>query len=89
MTNDFDEFLKDKDNLAAYSREKLIVEITQAILTLMDEQKVSIDELSSRIVQSPGFVTKMLDGDRSISLAFICDCFTALGKKIEIKVVPI
>jgi transcriptional regulator with XRE-family HTH domain len=60
-------------------QERLIMQATEAIATLLQEQGVSRAELARRIGKSPAFVTKLLRGDSNLTLRTLSDVFFALN----------
>ncbi len=67
-------------------QERLIVEVTEAVATLMSKQDVSRSVLARRIGKSPAFVTKLLRGNNNFTLRTLSDVFSSLGKSMHVTV---
>jgi transcriptional regulator with XRE-family HTH domain len=65
-------------------RERLIMQATEAIATLLQDQDVSRAELARRIGKSPAFVTKVLRGDNNFTLRTLSDIFFALNRSAHL-----
>jgi plasmid maintenance system antidote protein VapI len=70
------------------AEEKLILDATEMISQLMEEQDVSRAELAKRINRSRGFVTQLLTGDRNMTLRTLADLGLALGAQIQMSAQP-
>ncbi len=65
-------------------QERLIMQATEAIASLMHEQAVSRAELARRIGKSPAFVTKILRGDNNFTLRTLSDLLFALDRSAHL-----
>lgn len=63
-----------------------IVEFTEDICRLMDEQKVSRAELARRLGTSRAYVTKLLGGDANFTLLTMVKVAMALGAAVHVHV---
>ncbi len=79
-----DKLRQDDEGRRLLEQERLIIEVTEAIATLLEEQDVSRSELARRIGKSPAFVTKLLRGDNNFTLRTLSDVFTALEKSAHL-----
>lgn len=61
------------------AQETLILEATETIVGLMNEQNVSRLELSRRLGRTKAFVSQVLAGDRNMTLRTLADLAYALG----------
>jgi len=68
----------------ALEQERLIMQATEAIASLMQEQSVSRTELSRRIGKSQAFVTKILRGDNNFTLRTLSDLLFALDRSVNV-----
>lgn len=77
--NWIDRLKQDEEGRRLLEQERLIVEVTEAMASLLKEREVSRSELARRIGTSPAFVTKLLRGDNNFTLRTLSDVFFALG----------
>lgn len=70
-----------------YQQERTILECTELICKVMDENGVTRAELARRLGKSKGYVTKLLDGQIDMSIRVISDIFTVLGKSLCLSIV--
>lgn len=70
----------DEEGRRILEQERLILEVTEAIATLLQDRGVSRSELARRIGKSPAFVTKLLRGDNNFTLRTLSDVFFALDR---------
>ena len=76
--NWIERLLQTEDGRRALEQERLIMQATEAIAMLMDEQQISRSELARRIGKSPAFITKLLRGNNNFTLRTLSDVFFAL-----------
>ncbi len=76
----------DREGRRILEQERLILEVTEAIATLLADQKVSRSELASRIGTSPAFVTKLLRGDNNFTLRTLSDVFFAMDRAAHLSI---
>lgn len=67
-----------------FEQERVIVEVTEMISKLMEEQDVSKTELARRLETSRANVTQMLDGRRNMTLRTLVDVVFHLGASVSI-----
>jgi len=65
-------------------RERVWVEATESLCSLMDKEKVSRAELARRLDVSPAYVTKLLSGTQNLTLATLADAFYELGRSLHV-----
>lgn len=63
----------------ALAREKLIYNVTEDLLVLLEKVGVSKVELSRRLGRSRAYVSQLLDGSRNMTLGTLADICFALG----------
>jgi len=78
-----DRLKQDEEGRRLLEQERLIVEVTEAMASLLKEREVSRSELARRIGTSPAFVTKLLRGDNNFTLRTLSDVFFALGHSVH------
>jgi len=64
--------------------ERLLLEATENLSLLMQQQGVTGRELARRLKVSPSRVSQMLDGTRNLTLATLAEAFHALGRSMHI-----
>ena len=85
MTAKWIERLQESDDgRRLIEQERLIMEATEAIATLLEEQNVSRADLARRIGTSSAFVTKLLRGDNNFTLRTLSDVFFALNRSAHL-----
>jgi transcriptional regulator with XRE-family HTH domain len=60
-------------------QESAIMEVTELICEIMEEENVSRSELSDRLGKTKGYITQLLDGRANMTIRTIADVFGALG----------
>src|ERR1700691_3779521 len=66
------------------AQERLILDATEAIVGLLEEQKVSRQELARPLGKSKGFVSQLLSGERNMTLRTLADLGYALGRSFSV-----
>jgi transcriptional regulator with XRE-family HTH domain len=66
------------------AQEELILEVTESICKLLEEEKVSRKELADRLGKSKGFVSQLLNGGRNLTLRTVADILHVLGYKVTL-----
>lgn len=66
------------------AQERLILDATEAIVGLLEEQGVSRQELARRLGKSKGFVSQLLSGERNMTLRTLADLGYALGRSFSV-----
>lgn len=65
-------------------RETAIMEVTEFICAVMEEDGVSRAELARRLGTSPANVSQVLDGERNMTISTISDIFFHLNREIKV-----
>jgi len=65
-------------------QERVVMEATEALCDLMEQQGVSRSELARRLNISPAYITKMLRGTNNFTLRKLSDAFSALGQSLHV-----
>lgn len=85
MTADWIKHLEQSTNgRKLLEQERLIVEVTETIARLMEEQRVSRAELARKIEKTPAFITKLLNGDNNFTLRTLSDVAFAMDRSVHI-----
>lgn len=69
----------DEEGRRILEQERLIIEVTEAIATVMAEHGISRTELAQRLGKTQPFVTKLLRGDNNFTLRTLSDVFSSMG----------
>lgn len=86
MVTYYDKFRSTPEGLRLLLQEELILDVTELICQIMNEQNVSRKELAKRINETEDYVTWFLDGNGCFNLRDVSDVFTALGYKLKVDV---
>lgn len=78
------EFSRTEDKL--YAREKLIVNVTEDLLILLEDMGISKAELARRLGKSKSFATQILAGSRNMTLGSLSDICFVLGVTPKINI---
>jgi transcriptional regulator with XRE-family HTH domain len=68
------------------AQETLILDATEAIVELLQEQGVSRQELAARLGKSKGFVSQLLSGERNMTLRTLADLAYVLGQRCSLAI---
>ncbi len=71
------------DDLRLLQQERAILEITELLCDVMEEENVSRADLAERLGRTKGYVTQLLDGRRNMTVRTISDVFYALGRAVH------
>lgn len=77
------------ENRRLLRTEELILEVTEALIAAMAQQKLTKSQLAARLGKSPAFVTQILNGGRNLTLRTIAEVADALRVEIHVAVVPV
>jgi transcriptional regulator with XRE-family HTH domain len=77
------------ENRRLLRTEELILEVTEALVAAMAQQKLTKSQLAARLGKSPAFVTQILNGGRNLTLRTIAEVADALRAEIHVAVVPV
>ncbi len=64
------------------AQEELILEVTEVLCGLLEEETISKKELADRLGKSKGFVSQLLNGGRNLTLRTVADILHVLGYKV-------
>jgi len=74
-----DEYLKDEGFSRLYNQERVILEITEALCSYMDDANISRVELAHRLGKHKSFISQVLNGGRNLTLRTLADFLWALN----------
>lgn len=86
--NELAHLFEESQNSAEYQLERAIVDFTEGICEIMENKGISRADLARRLGKSRAWVTKLLRGDRNLTLKTIVDVFWALDHTTTIKAQP-
>lgn len=66
--------------------ERVLLDVTETVARLLEEQGISRSELARRIGKQPAFVTKLLRGDNNFTLRTLVRVLDACGKTVHLQV---
>jgi transcriptional regulator with XRE-family HTH domain len=66
------------------AEEELILEVTETICDILENEKISRKELADRLGKSKGFVSQLLNGGRNLTLRTVADILHVLGYKVTL-----
>lgn len=69
-----------------FARDKVIFNVTEDILVLMERHEISKKELARRLGKSKSFVTQVLSGARNMTLGTLSDICFELGVEPNVRV---
>ena len=83
-----DEYTEDPEFRKFLAREELILEFTEKVCELLEQNTITRQELANRIGKTEGQVSQMLGG-RNLTINSVADMFHVLGYKVKIKVLKV
>jgi transcriptional regulator with XRE-family HTH domain len=85
MANSVIDDMNDPEFRKLLAQEELILEVTETICELLENEKVPRKELADRLGKSKGFVSQLLNGGRNLTLRTVADILHVLGYKVALK----
>jgi transcriptional regulator with XRE-family HTH domain len=79
-----DQYLEDPEFAKLMAQGDLIMEVTETLCELLEEEKVSRKELAERLNKTKGFVSQLLNGGRNLTLRTVADILHVLGYKVSL-----
>ena len=79
-----DEYMDDPEFVQTFAQEEFILEITERICEIMQQDNVSRTELACRLGCTKGNITQLLGGGRNLTVRRIADIFRVLGYRPRI-----
>jgi transcriptional regulator with XRE-family HTH domain len=80
-----DEYLKDGEFRRIFAQEDLILEVTETLCELLEQEKISRKELADRLGKTKGFISQLLGGGRNLTLRTVADILHVLGYRASLK----
>lgn len=86
-STDYELFEQSSDhNRRLLREEELILEVTEAVSAVMQEEGVSKTQLAKRMGKTKGFISQLLSGGRNLTLRTLAGLVDALGYRVIITV---
>jgi len=77
------------EGMRLYQQERAILEVTELLCEIMEEERVTRSELATRLGKTRGYVTQLLAGRANMTLRTISDVFGALGRAVHFQDGPL
>jgi transcriptional regulator with XRE-family HTH domain len=85
MANSVIDDMNDPEFRKLLAQEELILEVTETICELLENEKVSRKGLADRLGKTKGFISQLLNGGRNLTLRTVADILHVLGYRIALK----
>jgi transcriptional regulator with XRE-family HTH domain len=66
------------------AQEELILEVTETLCGILENEKISRKELADRLGKSKGFISQLLNGGRNLTLRTVADILHVLGYRVTL-----
>ncbi len=86
---DFDTLFAGVENTQAYAAEAALLEFTEEMVRLMEQQEVSQAELARRMDCTPAYISKILRGSTNFTLSSMARIAHALDSTLRIRMSPV
>jgi transcriptional regulator with XRE-family HTH domain len=77
-----EKYLEDPEFARLMAQEDLIMEVTETLCELLEQEKISRKELADRLGKTRGFISQLLNGGRNLTLRTVADILHVLGYKV-------
>lgn len=67
------------------AQEELILEVTEVLCGVLEQEHISKKELAERLGKTKGFVSQLLNGGRNLTLRTVADILYVLGYKVTLR----
>jgi transcriptional regulator with XRE-family HTH domain len=85
MANSVIDDMNDPEFRKLLAQEELILEVTETICDILENEKISRKELADRLGKSKGFISQLLNGGRNLTLRTVADILHVLGYKVSLQ----
>jgi transcriptional regulator with XRE-family HTH domain len=85
MANSVIDDMNDPEFRKLLAQEELILEVTETICELLEDEKVSRKGLADRLGKTKGVISQLLNGGRNLTLRTVADILHVLGYKVSLK----
>jgi transcriptional regulator with XRE-family HTH domain len=84
MANPVIDDMHDPEFRKLLAQEELILEVTETICDILENEKISRKELADRLGKTKGFVSQLLNGGRNLTLRTVADILHVLGYRASL-----
>ena len=77
--------MEDPEFRRLLAQEELILEVTEVLCGILEQETISRKELAERLGKTKGFVSQLLNGGRNLTLRTVADILHVLGYKVTLK----
>lgn len=71
------------EGMRLFQQERAILDVTELICQIMEEQGVTRTELARRLGRSKGYISQLLDGESNMTIRTLSDVFLALDRALR------
>jgi len=89
MHTQFESFISDPENRRIYEQERLLVDTTELLATVMESTRTRRSDLAHRLGRSKSYITQILRANQNLTLKTIADVFFALNYRLVVVAEPI
>ena len=89
MSNNLQQLLARARQGHAYKREKIVLALTEEMLSLMEQQGINKTQLAAKLGKSKPYITKILSGTANFTLDSLIQLADALGTELNIHFTPL
>lgn len=84
MANSVIDDMNDPEFRKLLAQEELILEVTETICDILENENISRKGLAERLGKSKGFISQLLKGGRNLTLRTVADILHVLGYKVSL-----
>jgi antitoxin component HigA of HigAB toxin-antitoxin module len=88
MYAQLEKFVENPENRRIYEQERLLVDATELLSTVMEKTGTKRAELAQRLKKSKAYVTQILRGNQNLTLKTLADAFFALNHRLLVVAEP-
>ena len=88
MLTQFEQFVETPENRRIYEQERLLVDATELLSTVMENTDTKRTELAQRLGKSKAYVTQILRGNQNLTLKTLADAFFVLNHRLLVVAEP-
>lgn len=77
------------EGMRLYQQERAILEFTELLCEILQEQNVTRSELARRLGKTKGYITQLLDGRANMTVRTMSDVLVALGRALHFQDAPL
>jgi transcriptional regulator with XRE-family HTH domain len=76
-----EQYVEDPIHMRLFQQERAIYEVTELIESVMSELGITRSQLATRLGQTRGWVTQLLDGEKNKTIRTIADVLAVMGRE--------